>query len=231
MKDRIIFGIILVILGTGFLLDQFGVISFTGIISIYWPLLLIIVGTLGLLKRNSSKFISGLILIFGILFQIQKLGFLKVDVFKTFWPVVLIALGFSIIFSRGNLIIKTASSYKSSGYNKNVSLENVIDESAIMAGIERNVHSQEFRDGKVTVIMGGIDLDLREAKLYNNEAHLEINTIMGGVDIYVPDNWRIEHKGTPILGGFTNKRKYIGDINAPLLVINFSAIMGGIEIK
>ncbi|NLC66278.1 MAG: cell wall-active antibiotics response protein [Clostridium sp.] len=231
MKDRIIFGVILVLLGAGFLLDQFGVVSFSDIISVYWPLILIIIGVLGLFKKNSSKLISGLILIFGILFQIQKLGFLKVDIFKTFWPVVLIALGFSIIFSRGNLIIRTGTGYKSGNYDKNVSLENVIDESAIMAGIERNVHSQEFRGGKVTVIMGGVDLDLREAKLYNNEAHLEINTIMGGVDIYVPENWRVEHKGTPILGGFTNKRKYSGDINAPLLVINFSAIMGGIEVK
>lgn len=231
MKERIILGILLVLLGAGFLLDQFNVISFNNILSIYWPIILIIIGGLGLFKKGSSKLISGLIFIFGILFQLQNLKFIKIDIFKTFWPVILIAVGLSIIFSRSNFNIKKESGSDSTNFAENISVQDRIDESAIMAGIETNVQSQEFKGGKITVIMGGADLDLRQARLYNNEANLNINLLMGGVNIYVPNHWRVEHKGTPIMGGFTNKRKNNYDVDAPVLKISFSTIMGGIEVK
>ena len=53
----------------------------------------------------------------------------------------------------------------------------------MMSGIETNNQSQEFKGGRATAVMGGIDIDLRGAKLYNNEAHIEVNAIMAGVEI------------------------------------------------
>lgn len=176
MKNRSFFGVILVLLGIGFLLEQFNIISFSNILS-------------------------------------------------TFWPIILIIIGINIIFS------KNRGNYKSKEENGNISLEDYIDETVIMGGMETNIRSQEFRGGKITAIVGGIELNLREASLYNNEATIDVDVIMGGVEISVPENWRIEHSGTPILGGFTIDKRIKPEVDAPLLKIKFTAIMGGIEIN
>lgn len=228
MKDRSIFGSILVLLGLGFLLDQFNVISFNDIINIYWPIILIVIGGVGLLNSRSSKTINALLVVFGLLFQARNLDLIDINIFRVFWPIVLIIVGIRIIFGKDSAIINT--NYNSKSSNKNVSFEDYINESAIMAGIETNIESQEFKGGKITAIMGGVELDLRGAKLNNNEATININVIMGGVEIYVPEDWKIEHRGTPILGGFSSKRRYKQDQDSPVLRIEFSAIMGGVEI-
>lgn len=229
MKDKSIFGIILVLLGLGFLLDQFNVISFNNIISTYWPIILIIIGVMGLLDKKSSKTVNVLMIVLGLLFQVRNLDLIDINIYKIFWPLVLIFFGIKTIFAKDGVIINT--NYDSKNPNRNVSFEDYINESAIMAGIETNIESQQFKGGKITVIMGGVELDLRGAKLNNNEATININVIMGGVEIYVPGDWKIEHRGTPILGGFSSKRRYKPDQNSPVLRIEFSAIMGGIDIK
>lgn len=226
MKDRSTFGIILVLLGIGFLLDQFNIISFNNIINIYWPIILIAIGLVGLLKEKSSKMVNAIVVILGVLFQARNLGIIDINIFKLFWPVILIVTGINIIFS------------KNKGFHNafdrshdNISLEDQIDEFIVMGGVEINVGSQEFKGGKITTIIGGVELDLRDAKLYNNKATINIQTIMGGVEIYVPETWKIEHRGTPILGGFSSKKRYKTDKDAPVLNIEYTLVMGGVEVR
>lgn len=227
MKDKSILGIILILLGLGFLLDQFNIISFNSIISMYWPVVLIILGVVGFLKKNASKIINVLLIVLGILFQARNMDLIDVNIFRLFWPVILIILGIQMIFPENNLFRNKDNERKFGKQN----LKDHIDEFAIISGLESNIESQEFKGGKVTAIMAGVELDLRDAQLYNNEAAIEINAVMSGVEIYVPENWKIEHSGTPILGEFSNKKRYKEDMDAPVLKINFSVIMGSIEIK
>lgn len=223
MKDRSTFGIILILLGLGFLLDQFNIISFNNIVSNYWPIILIVIGGFGFLNKKSSKAINGLLIVFGLLFQARNIGLIDVNIYKVFWPIILIVVGIRILFEKTN---KDAKSH-----NKSASSEAYIDELAIMSGLETNIESQEFKGGKITAIMASVELDLRDSKLYNNEATLNINALMSGVEIYVPENWKIKHSGTPLLGEFSNKKRYKEDYEAPILNINFSVMMGSIEVK
>lgn len=223
MKDRSNFGIILVLLGIGFLLDQFNIISFSNIISIYWPIILIVIGGVGFLNKRSSKTINGLLIVFGLIFQAKTMGLINVNIYKVFWPIILIVVGIRIMLERPDKDSKI--------HNKNSSSEDYIDEFAIISGLEINIESQEFKGGKITAIMAGVELDLRDSKLYKNEATININVAMSGVEIYVPENWKIKHNGKPLLGEFSNKKRYKEDLNAPILNINFSLIIGSIEIK
>src|SRR5699024_8047117 len=62
-------------------------------------------------------------------------------------------------------------------------------------------------------------------------AVLNVTTILGGVEIIVPENVQVEIKGTPILGGWENKTNTYGMEKNKILYINGVALLGGIEIK
>ena len=57
--------------------------------------------------------------------------------------------------------------------------------------------------------------------------------LMGGVEIIVPPNVRLESDGFAIMGGFEDQLKdpASGDPNVPLIRVHGVAIMGGVEAR
>jgi predicted membrane protein len=100
-----------------------------------------------------------------------------------------------------------------------------------MSGIENINTSQSFKGGKLNAIMGGIELDLREANMEGAQCYIEATAIAGAIEIHVPRHWRVEAQGTPLLGSFSNKTLRVTDPTAPLLIVKGTAIMGGVEIN
>ena len=230
MSGKIFWGLILILLGAGLLLDQMNYIEFGDIISTYWPSVLIIGGFLGLFNKRSSKTGNLIVMTLGILLQLNRLDYLDIDIFKLFFPVVLIIIGLSIIFSKG--YSKHNTPVEPEKWSKaNTSLEDTVDLFVMFSGIDTINQSQIFKGGKITAIFGGVDLNLRGASLNNNEAFLDVTALFGGVDITVPKGWRVEVRGTPILGGWENNVEINTDPNAPVLKVSGTAIFGGIEIK
>jgi hypothetical protein len=103
---------------------------------------------------------------------------------------------------------------------------------AVMNGIELRNRSAAFRGGTARAIMGGIELDLRGAALDPAGARLDLLAVMGGVQLIVPDDWRVHIRaGRAIMGGFDGPRldaARTGD--APTLQVGAPAVMGGIEV-
>ena len=114
VRERSVFGIILVLLGLGFLLNQFNVISFNNIIGMYWPVILILIGGAGLFNRRSSKTVNITLIALGLLFQAKNLKLINIDIFKVFWPIVLIIVGINVIFEKKSAITNTKGNSKSS---------------------------------------------------------------------------------------------------------------------
>ena len=81
--------------------------------------------------------------------------------------------------------------------------------------------------------MGGIGLDLREAMLTSPVTDIYVFALMGGVEIIVPPNVRLESDGFAIMGGFDDQLKEpaSNDPNAPLIRVHGLAIMGGVEAR
>jgi hypothetical protein len=81
--------------------------------------------------------------------------------------------------------------------------------------------------------MGGIGLDLREAMLTAPVTDIYVFALMGGVEIIVPPNVRLESDGFAIMGGFEDQLREpaSNDPNAPLIRIHGLAIMGGVEAR
>ncbi len=103
---------------------------------------------------------------------------------------------------------------------------------AFMGGYGPKCTSQQFRGGDVSVLMGGIEMDLRQSSIApQTSAVLDVFVMWGGVEIRVPDDWTVELRGTPILAGFEDKTRPTPGPIEKRLIVRGVAIMGGIEIK
>ena len=98
MKDRIFWGLVLVLVGTGLLLDKMNIIVFSDVLGLYWPSLLILSAIVGLIFNKHSRFGNLLLLIFAIILQVDKLDLININLFSLIWPIILIALGLNMMF-------------------------------------------------------------------------------------------------------------------------------------
>ena len=103
---------------------------------------------------------------------------------------------------------------------------------AILGGVDRKGAWILPRSLKVFAVMGGVDLDLREAQFASGVSEIEVFALMGGVDIKVPTGVRVETTGVGILGGFSVEGADADPgPDAPVLRINGVAVMGGVDAK
>jgi predicted membrane protein len=108
--------------------------------------------------------------------------------------------------------------------------DSIIDISALLGGFQRRIVSQDFKGGEVTAIMGGVELDLRQASITSGDAVINVFAMCGGITIKVPPDWSVVLQGTPILGGFDERTNAPHD-STKRLVIKGYAIMGGLDVK
>ena len=223
-SGRVFWGLVLILLGVLFLLDQMGRVDFGDLISQWWPLVLVAAGLWQLISSNFKELAGGLFLIaLGAIFQLAKLDILGRNVWHYVWPALIIGLGLWVLIGA----FRRSSAAKFPG-----SKEDELDAFAIFAGLNRRIESQNFRGGKATAIMGGIELDFTSIRLAEAKAGIELTAIMGGIDVKVPRHIRVELDGNPVLGGVENKHHSAPGSGAEqTLSIKATAILGGIEIK
>jgi hypothetical protein len=103
----------------------------------------------------------------------------------------------------------------------------------IMGGAERRGAWAPAKITTVIAVMGGVDLDLREARFAPGVTEINILAIMGGVDIVVPPGVHIDVNGIGIMGGFGQKghTEAPTDSSAPVLRISGFAMMGGVGVS
>jgi hypothetical protein len=104
---------------------------------------------------------------------------------------------------------------------------------AYFGGAQRTSTAASLRHGVVHAILGGVDLDLREAAPDPDGATLELSALWGGVNVTVPRSWRVVVEDRSILGGFdarTTPPEELPD-DAPLLRVRVSARFGGAAIR
>jgi len=81
-------------------------------------------------------------------------------------------------------------------------------------------------------LMGGVELDLRQARLGPGVTEISVFAMWGGVEIIVPPDLQIEFSGMGIMGAFdcADDVGRVYDPDAPIVKINGLAIMGGAEV-
>jgi predicted membrane protein len=231
LKNRHIAGIFLIILGVLFLLDEFDIFYFGDILRTYWPLLIVLYGISSLFDKTKSKVFGAIVLVFGVIIQLDKLNYLNKGIMSYFFPSVLIIVGLNMIFESAKNKKKIKVDFDTSDFEKNTVKDNFISHTALFSGLELKVINDDFAGAKLNAIFGGIDIDLTNVKTAKNVIVIEANAVFGGIEIIIPEDWNVKIEGTPLFGGYSmnNKRPFIE--KSPTVVFKGVALFGGVEIK
>ena len=211
-----IFGVLLIIIGIYFLLENLDVIDFHLPWYFFtWQMLLIALGIFNLLTGNRKAALT--LFSIGVFFFLPE--FFDFDI-RDFWPILLIFIGVSFFLRNRN----TPSS--------SVSEATAFDDLTLFASNEKSVTSNKFEGGKSTTMFGGTKIDLRNAELAGNEAVLDVFTMFGGTEIIVSNDWVVQSNVTPILGGFEDKRgSAVSPEGSKKLIVKGLVMFGGVEVK
>jgi len=104
---------------------------------------------------------------------------------------------------------------------------------AVLGGSSRKGRWRPARKNFAIAVMGGTELDFREAVMGPGVTDLQVFTICGGVEIIVPPGMNVESHGVALLGGFDHVADSVHrpDPHAPTLRITGVALMGGVDVR
>lgn len=235
-----VLGLILIIVGGIFLLDNFNLIPYD--ISYYlfnWKGLMLLVGTVFLATKDNKT--PGFTLLavggFFILSDVMSYEFdwHWYDTRKLFWPVLLIVVGLIILSRKGHSA--KAKSRIFGADNETSEIPNDTDHiniTAALGGGDVSIHSKNFQGGKVTAIMGGGTYDLSGADLAEGTQEIDLMIMMGGANFIVPSDWNVRIEVTSLFGGYSDSRKFNAETptdSTKELLIKGTVIFGGGEVK
>ena len=153
----------------------------------------------------------------GVSIGLGAYGVINISVWKIFWPVMLIAIGLTVSVGSGG----RKRSKKSADDSGNEKI-------AIFYGEESRVKG-DYTGGSVTAIFGGVDLDLRQAKIKDG-AVIDVFTFCGGVNINMPDDVIVKNEVHGILGG--SEDKTVSKSSAKKTIyLRGECVLGGLEVK
>jgi len=244
-------GLAVVLVGVSCLLNNMGVIPFNPVVR-FWPVLLILFGIMNVLTQ-SGRFFGFLLILAGAFLQLNKLGLTHLT-FADMWPLVLIAVGLLLMWAsletRGfvnakrrfvdNVRQQMGGAVAGAVGGATTGSTNVppggLNAVAIFGGCERRISTKNFQGGKATAVLGGIELDFRDADIdsENGEAILEINCVLGGVEIRVPESWQVHSRSVPVLGGYEDTSRQAVEPpggKTKTLVVTGMVVLGGVEIR
>jgi hypothetical protein len=108
---------------------------------------------------------------------------------------------------------------------------------AVLGNTKRVVDTDVFTGGQMVAVMGGSDLDLRRTTLpASGEALVDVTVVMGGAVVRVPQDWVVDLRAVPVLGGVHDRRRARSEVAeapsgvAARLVVTGSVVMGDLAI-
>lgn len=222
---NIILGLILILIGIVIGTNSLGITNINIFFSGWWTLFIIIPCFIGLLSEGEKTGnIIGLLIGIALLLCCQNVLDFEL-IWKLALPVALIIIGLSFVF-------KDTFNHKISSKIKELNNKETSEGyCSTFTGQNIKLGDEKFIGTYLTAIFGGIKFDMTSAKL-EKESIINVSSIFGGIEIYVPENANVKIKSSSIFGGVNDKRKNISeDEKNKTVYINATCIFGGVEIK
>lgn len=221
---NVLWGIVLVVIGVIIACNSLGFADINIFFKGWWTLFIIVPCFINLFKDN-DKTGSLVGILIGVMLLLGSRDVIDFDmIWKLILPVVIIIVGLSLIFKD---LFNNEISRKISSLNKNITSESCC---ATFSGQKLNFGNKKFNGANVDAIFGGVEYDLRGAKI-TSDVVINTSSVFGGIDLFVPDDVNIEVRSTSIFGGVDNKKKVISGDKKYTIYINAFCIFGGVDIK
>ena len=220
---RLLIGLVVVAVGVLYLLDAADALDAGSVIADWWPSLVVALGAFQLADRAHG--VAGPLVLMGLggFLLMLTTGAIGEASWAYIWPALVVAGGLFILFRwvGAGRLPRTARD------------EDTIVATGILGGPRASTSSQAFQGGSLTAVLGGVTLDLRGALPVPEGARVNATAVLGGVDVLVPEGWRVTVSGTPILGGVADRTTPRDDLpaGAPRLHVDAVAVLGGVDVK
>ncbi len=216
-----VLGVILIIVGAMWLLDNIEIINFR--FSHWWPLIIIAIGVADLVNsRRGNNFSAWFFIVLGGIFLLPTNNIIAWNEIWKYWPALLILIGLSLVLKR--------DTYYSPGRTSEISGEDQIKGHVIFGDLEKVSNSQAFLGGTLSTIFGDTRLNLKDAKLGEEGAIIDTSVIFGDIHIMIPQSWTLEIRSSNVLGDLKNKSRNPQGSEGKRLIINAHIVFGDLEI-
>jgi predicted membrane protein len=257
LTPQLVVGLLIIFVGVVFTLDELGIAPAINYLR-FWPLALVLIGVLKMLQaRDGGGAFAGLLFtLAGVWLQAEELDIIHVRIWQV-WPLALVLFGGYLVWqglARGDRrqgsgadpgfgtddalpsswhvdptaqsSDTTAKPAETAGKSADATMSGV----AILGGVSRGNNSRAFRGADLLAIMGGYQLDLRQAAIHG-DAVIDIFVMWGGIEIRVPEDWSVSSKIVPVMAGVEDKTRPPQGAREHRLELRGFALMGGVEIK
>lgn len=222
-SPRLVVGLAILAVGAILLLDNLHLIEGRPLLDWVLPVALLALSASCLLQGRRCL---GWGLIWGFLGALLVANRLGADIDLNLGTI----LGPALLILLGVILVRRSIGGPAAPTGTGVAEGATVDVFAALAGNETRNASQDFRGGNAGAFMGGCKLDLRQARPARSGAVLDVLSIWGGIEIYVPPNWKVNGRVVTLLGAYEDKTHPIDGETAGELTIRGFAVMGGVDV-
>jgi predicted membrane protein len=233
MSSRLVIGLIIVAIGGLLLLGNLGWLDSRHFLRTLWPLALVAAGVSMMRnpERGKNQTWAWVLVTVGLWIFLDKIGWLDFNIWQLLIPAILLGVGGRLVYramkERSEEMQDPLPRIMLPGEEK----PEFVRSFAFMSYVDLHPVLNPFRGGDISAVMGGVKLDLRDTKMYGDQATLDVFAFWGGIEILVPPDWIVSSKVTPIIGGFVDSRRPSNVIPTKTLLIRGFNLMSGVEVK
>ncbi len=223
---NILWGIVFIIIGVILGGNAIGITNINIFFDGWWTLFIIIPCFIGLFKeREKTGNIIGILI--GVSFLLSCQDILSFEmVCKLVFPVILIMIGLSFIFKN---VFNQKITKEIKKMNTAISKDNSYY--AVFSGQNIKFDEEKFNGSNLTAVFGGIKCDLKNS-IIDEDVLINVSSIFGGTEIYIPDNVNVKIKSSSVFGGVDEKKKNkLENDKSHTIYINATCVFGGVEVK
>lgn len=220
MTGRTALGVALLAVGGVVLVTQAAGASPWRLIADWWPVLIVALGGLQWYVDRRPTMGSAVIIAVGLILLASTTEIFGEGLGRVGWPLLVIGAGVWVLFGRPVRRRQLAGGSGEAGFVAAFASRKLVPE------------ANPLRTGSVSAFFGHADLDLTSARPAPEGIRLSVTVAFGGVDVIVPEGWRVKIRGVPIFGGWddTTRQQAPGDGTGDLDV-NALVLFGGLEVR
>ena len=221
---RLVAGVAILALGLLWTADNLELVNASQILR-WWPALLLLFGVSWLAGWGGRRSVGPgvMAVLIGILLLAHEAGWTHAGLGLLF-PIAMVAVGVLIL-------VRGSRAPSSTGVSGAADAGDFVHSFALMGGASTRSTSQALRGAELSAVMGGVELDLREAKPTDGPVVVDAFAFMGGIDLVVPPNWSVEFHATPVMGSLQDARGLGGtDGSSGTVLVRGVVVLGGFQV-